>query len=254
MSVQSAFRAGLLDAGTPVPEGLTDGADHPAGKRYDVYRNNVTHALIAALETAFPLVAKLIGDQNFAALAPLYVRNHPPTSPLMMFYGDEFPEFISAFQPLAEIGYLADAARLDYAMRQSYHAADAPALTPQDLAAMPEDLLAQSALSLAPATRIIRSDWPLFDIWRFNAAENAPQPRAVAQDVMVTRPEFDPSPHLLPHGAADWLALMTQGVGFEPAAEQTLKTHPDFDLTATLTLLLSTGALRRPKDDLNTRT
>ena len=254
MTTQAAFRAGLLDAGTPLPDGLVDGNNAPAGKRYDVYRNNVTHALIAALETAFPLVAKLIGAQNFAALAPFYVRSHPPSSPLMMFYGADFPAFIAGFEPLAEIGYLADAARLDYALRLSYHAADVAPLTAHDLAAIPEQTLATTPLTLAPSTRILRSDWPLFDIWRFNAEDAAPQPRAMAQDVLITRPEFDPTPHLLPEGAADWLDAMAQGAGFEAAAEQTLGAHPDFDLTATLTLLLGTAAVQRPQNDLNTRT
>ena len=69
---QDAFRAALLDPSLVAPEGLTDGQGRPAGRRFDVYRNNVSVALADALETAFPAPVSVITIFNEAALPLLY--------------------------------------------------------------------------------------------------------------------------------------------------------------------------------------
>ncbi|MFD2739009.1 putative DNA-binding domain-containing protein [Sulfitobacter aestuarii] len=242
MSSLSAFRAALLDPEQPVPDGLLDGAARPAGRRYAVYRNNVTRSLIDALETGFPLLRKLVGAQNFRRLASLYVRAHPPRSPLMMFYGEALPIFLEDFAPLRHIGYLPDAARLDLALRDSYHAADSAPLDPARLAAVAPETLPALRLPLRPATRIIHSRWPLFDIWRYNFTKDAPKLRAEAQDVLITRPEFDPAPHLMPPGMAAFLTACARGKTLGEAQEAGLTGAAGFDLEAALGLALTSSA------------
>jgi hypothetical protein len=244
MTDQNAFRAALLDPMQPVPDGLIDGADQPAGGRYGVYRNNVVVSLIDAMKAAFPLVRKLIGGQNFDSLVPLYVRAHPPKSPLMMFYGIDFPAFLQAFLPLAHIGYLADAAKIDLGLRMSYHAADVGPFDPSILQTTTPDALMNAHVALAPATQIIKSPWPLFDIWHYNNVDGAPKPSAVAQDILITRPEFDPAPHALPSGAAHWFDAIGEGQSFGKAIETAQTKSPDFDLAAALGIALQTQAFQ----------
>lgn len=245
-TTQAQFRAALLDPTQPVPDGLFDGTGGPAGRRYAVYRNNVTTSLVDAMKVAFPSIRGLLGFRNFDTLVPIFVRQHPPRSALMMHYGADFPEFLESFGPLAHLGYLGDVARMDLAMRASYHAADAPPLDPAVLQQSPE-LLADLNLPRAPATRLLRSRWPLFDLWRRSRDADAPTPRPEAQAILITRPEYDPAPHLLPPGAATWLiALAHTPLGI--AIEKTVETVPDFDLETCLTLALRTQAFTTPKD------
>ncbi len=251
MTRQSVFRAALLDPDRAVPEGLTDGNGHPTTKRFNVYRNNVTVALVEALRTAFPVIVKLLGDVNFDRLAPLYVRAHPPRTPLMMHYGADMPAFLEGFEPLAHIGSLPDVARLELALRRSYHAADATPLDPARLATMAPEALMVATLCLAPAVQLVPSDWPLFDIWRFNTEDGASKPQPGAQPVLITRAEFDPEPHPLDAASAAWITAVQSGAPLSDAQDAALAHDPEFDLAPLLTLLIQHGALcdiTTPKD------
>ncbi len=239
---QSAFHTALLDAAQPIPEGLWDTDKRPAGSRFSVYRNNVVVSLTEAMHEAFPVITKLLGPKNMDGLAGIYLRKHPPSSPLMMFYGEAFPDFLAGMDQLSHLGYLPDVAHLELALRRSYHAADSAPIDPDELALPLEDLM-QAKLTFAPSVMVLRSTWPVHAIWRFNVEENAPRPQPGAQDILITRAEFDPVPHLLPSGGADWIDALQAGQTIGAAFEKATAEVPGFDLGSTLALLLQGGAI-----------
>lgn len=233
------FHAALLDPDSPAPPGLTDPEGRPAGRRFDVYRNNVTVSLTEALRQSFPVVRKLVGEEFFTAMAREHARRFPPHSPLLMFYGKDMPDFLAAFAPVSHLGYLPDVARLELALRQSYHAEDAVPLSADALQALPSGDFLATRLRLAPALRLIRSDWPILAIWRANTEGAAPPGARVAEDVLILRPEFDPAPHLLSRGGAEFVAALLR----DETVAAALDKAPDLDLTAILTLLLAGNAI-----------
>lgn len=243
ITTQTEFRAALFDPGKAVPTGLQDGQARAAGKRFDVYRNNVIMSLKEAMAESFPVIERLIGPRTFANLSGLYVRQHPPADPRMMLYGAEFPGFLEGFEPLAHLPYLADVARLELAQRYAYHAADTEPVDPAIFGRLSPEDLAAAQLRFAPALHVLRSPWPILDIWHFNMTEGAPQPRSGSRDVLVTRAGFDPELHLLPADAADLLGNLQAGTPLGAALEALESQHPEFDFPAFLGLLLQTGAI-----------
>ncbi|SMP12861.1 DNA-binding domain-containing protein [Shimia sagamensis] len=239
---QTTFRSAILDSQQDRPLGLSDAEGQPAGRRFDVYRNNVAVSLTDALATGFPTIAKLIGDENFNAIAGIFLRQSPPASPLMMHYGAGFPDFLRDFEPLAHLGYLGDVADLELALRQSYHAADTPPIEPDALAAIPPEQLGDVTFTFAPAVLAFQSPWPLHAIWAFNM-QDGPKPEAIAQDVIILRPEFDPEPHALPPGGYVCLTSLRAGDTLGVAATKATEAAATFDLGALLTLLMSGNAL-----------
>ena len=235
---QTTFREALLDPEAARPNGLKDGKGQPAGRRFDVYRNNVTVSLTEALEVGFPVIRKLVGQENFKLLASAYLRRHPPHSPLMMHFGADMPLFLAEFEPTRNTGYLPDVARLELAIRASYHAADADAVNAADLEALPPEVLIGSRVQLASSLRLVRSRWPILSIWRFNVEEGANSPEMAAEDVLVARPDLDPVPGLLPPGGAEFINALLTGATFGDAMDKASDASRDFDLPVVLTLLV----------------
>ncbi len=231
------FAQAVLNPEAAIPEGLTDPLGRPAPKRFAVYRNNVTVSLTKAMEDGFPTVRKVVGDGFFAAMAREYLRGHPPKSPILTLFGADFADFLMGFAPVAQLGYLPDTARLDYMMRLSYHAADS---VPADLSRVDPEALMAARVTLAPAVALLASDWPLFAIWRLNHG-GGEKPVMRAESVLITRPAYDPEPHLLPRGGGAVIEALLQG---EPLGSA-FDAAPNCDPAALLGLLIRTNAILR---------
>ncbi len=235
---QTDFTAALLNADLATPAGMVDYQGRPAGKRFDVYRNNVVVSLIDAMETAFPAIHKLVGDEFFKAMAGIYVRAHPPTTPMMMFYGEAFPEFLESFEHVQQLPYLSDVARLELERRSSYHAADSTAISPDDLGAISPEELMNVTLELSPSLRILQSPYPVLSIWNMNMIENAPQPEPVAQTILLFRPELDVDMVEINDATHCFISnLRDKNLGV--SYEQALSIDKAFDLGHALGLLLT---------------
>jgi hypothetical protein len=244
MSVGHAtFVDALLDPTAPVPDGLVGPDGRAAGRRFDVYRNNVVAGLSNALETAFPVLRKLLGEQNFKGLAGIYVRKHPPATPLIMFFGAEMPGFLEGLPQLAHLPYLPDVARLELAMREAYHAADADPIAPETLRSLPPVDLLGLRVGLHPALRVFASPYPVHGIWARNMIAGAPKPRIAPETVMVTRPGYDPVQTVVPRGTDLLLAALSDGATLGDAIAAAQAAHPDFDPTTSFGALLSAGAI-----------
>lgn len=242
-----AERLLLPDGG--LPAGLIRPDAAPAPKRYAVYKNNVAVSLTEALETGFPVIAQLVGTEFFQAMAGVYLRAHPPTSPVMTRYGATFPTFLEGFGPAQSLPYLADVARLEFALRESYHAADHVPLAATALGEIAPEALMTAGITLAPSLRMLRSRWPVHGIWCANTQEDAAEPIDRAEAVLILRPAYDPVPHLLPPGGATFLGALTAGASFGAALTKATEAVADFDLSPVLSLLIEGQAIAEIKED-----
>ncbi|WP_428647232.1 DNA-binding domain-containing protein [Roseibium sp.] len=240
------FAAALLDSEAATPPGLVGPDGKLAPKRFNVYRNNVVVSLCEALEQTFPAIVNLLGEDYFKALARTFVIRHPPVSPVLIWYGAGFADFIESFPPLEAYPYLADVARVEWVWTEAYHAADAPALDPASLGAVPPDRVGAVTFTGHPAARVVVSQWPVWDLIRANrfpTQEAAPDIELThSQDILVTRPDLEVGLYLQRPGAARFLSELFEGKSLGEAAAAAQAHCAEFALADCLSECLSSGA------------
>ena len=150
-----------------MPANVTRKEAGAPARRFRVYRNNVYAGLIDVLAGRFPVVARLVGEEFFRAMARLYVEREPPSSAVLLRYGANFANFIAGFPPAAPVPYLADMAALEWLRHSAYHAADAAALPLHELASA-ADHAADAVLTFHPSLGIVRSHFPIVSIYELN--------------------------------------------------------------------------------------
>jgi hypothetical protein len=129
------------------------------------YRGNAAALAPRALAAAFPTVAQLMGGESFAALARAHWLRDPPTRGDLAWWGERLPEALAQDSQLADEPYLADVARLDWAVHRAGFAADDPG-PPQGLALLAEIDPARALLRLRAGTAVVASRHAIVEIWR----------------------------------------------------------------------------------------
>jgi hypothetical protein len=240
----AGFSASLLNVARETPADVVGPNGKAAVQRYNVYRNNVMVSLIDALAAIYPAVQRITGVEFFRAMARLHIRATPPASPLLFEYGREFPAFIEDYEHARGIPWLADTARIERAWLDAYHAADAPPLSANALAAAPEDRLGDLVFSVHPAMRIVRSRYPAVAIFAMNRADGPITPlySDAAEDALITRPQMEVMVRRLPPGGASFLAHLIKRETLETAAAAAFAQAPSFDLAANIAGMLEAGA------------
>ncbi|UJW74647.1 HvfC/BufC N-terminal domain-containing protein [Rhizobium sp. SL42] len=239
-----AFAAALLDPAQRVPDGLIAGSGSAVGRRFAVYRNNVMVSLVDALASIFPTVQNLVGEEFFRAVAQLHVRAHPPCSPLIFTYGNDFARFIQSFPPARDLPFLADVAQLERLWLDSFHSADSPSLDPMSLASIPPDDLGHLRFTAHPATRILRCRHAAATIVirdRAGSALSDVNPMQ-AENALVTRPAFDVKIQPLPPGGYAFLTALIERQTLAEACEAAYAETAASDLATLLGIALSSGA------------
>ncbi len=164
-----------------------------------IYRHAYRARLIAALRDNFGTLPRAMGDEAFDALASAYVDKHPSRQPSIRWFGDQLAEFMSAHDELVPHPAFIDLARMEWALRGAFDAADAPLLSRETLAALPADAWPTLQLRLHPTVQMLQLDWAVEPAWKAlqdpegndSDEPDLPEPQALPHTLLVWRPVLD---------------------------------------------------------------
>ena len=213
---------------------------------FAVYRNTWLQGLLDALDSNFPVVAMLLGDDLFEAVALEFARAHPASTPVLALYGEEFPDFLQLHEVGREIPYLSDVARLERLWTECFFAPDAPVLEEQDYARLTPSHLVKLSARLHPGTRLGRFETPAVTIWQAHRSDEAFEefePEWRAERALVTRGGGGVVVTLIDEPTFHILRAINSGRSLGSAISATAEAYPGADLSRALSTIISTAAL-----------
>lgn len=246
-ALQADFTRRLFAPDEPPPACLRelDGARLPV-RRFDVHRNNVMASLTGVVRARFPVIVRLLGEEFFKGMARSFVERHPPRVPVLSQYGGELPGFLETFEPVSDLPYLGEVARLEWLRHVAYHAEDRVPLGPGELGRIPPDAVGETQFELHPALGLVASDYPVFSIWETNTLDA--EVKRIGRDlpgeeVLVLRPRLDVLTLRLVPGRHAFITALADGEALRVAALRALEAAPAFDLQRALASLIEAGAI-----------
>lgn len=218
----------------------------PAAARLRVHRHHVIESLSAALAATFPTVQALVGIEFFRGLARAFTGRSLPAQPVLAEYGAGFPAFIAEHRAAGGLPYLADMARLDWALNLAAQQAPGERLTAAALARLPVGELPFLRIALAPGSTLVVSAYPLDRIWQASqpdAGEDKVDLNRGGVRLLVLSHGADRAFASLSTGEAAFIGTLAKGAAaLEEASVAATQADPDFDLSPSFARLLGLGA------------
>ena len=240
LELQRAVRRSIvaLDDAEAATHVVADGIDPAA--RLGIYRNTFASALTNALRLSYPAVHRLVAAECFEGAARLFMEEQPPQCANLDEYGAGFAEYLARLPSLAQLAYLPDVARLEWAVNRALHALDAQPLDIARLAALAEDEQACVCFAPDPGVGLVRADYPADAIWRAVLDENDAALASIDLAsgpvwLLLHRAETGVDVSRLSEGAWRFTAALFGGLPLHRALEEARYTDPQALLAEHLT-------------------
>ena len=141
---------------------------------FDIYRKNTHGARLAALEQAYPVCVRILGDSVFRSIAREFVSRDDQDHSDLNTYGENLhlhiQQLIGGRRLPPDFSYLPDLARLEFMLHRAYYADDDPQF---DFAAFEQALNNGIDISfqLSSTLGLLTSVYPLYQIWENNRSQ-----------------------------------------------------------------------------------
>ena len=225
--------------------GLGNSAFNPRGLQ--VYQANRAVLAQRTLASTYPVVAQLIGQTSFEPLARHFWQQHPPQRGDMGQWGGQLPEFLAAAPQLVDEPFLADVARVEWALHRAARAPDA-VLDAPSFALLADD--APVSLALSPGVMTLASAYPVVSIIN---AHLSSQPTLddvaslLRQDhrefALVWRQGYKPTVRELGATEYKFIIALEKNLTLETALDQAASINAAFDFNTWLGQAVQTGLI-----------
>ena len=126
-----------------------------AKERLGIYRGSVHGILTQSLGDTFPVCKALLGEEFFDKMCDRFIDKYPPSTPFFSHYGDNLSTFLSDFDPVKTIPFIADVAAFEWTRHQLWQQTPSEAFDFSQIASLTEEQQANIVFKLSYIFTII---------------------------------------------------------------------------------------------------
>lgn len=172
--LQSDFQAYLQGrlSGADLTEYIVDDKTVGASKRLSLYFDAYRLRLIETLQTQYPKLTALMGDDLFDQTARSYIDAYPSPHRNMRWVGDQMSAHLTNTLPQHPV--TTEMASFEWALGLAFDATNAPNLTLDDLSDISAEKWAALCFTFHPSVQLLNTTWNVIPIWQALDTETAP--------------------------------------------------------------------------------
>lgn len=174
--LQRRFQAYLLNPSASPPAALRGDGRASGAQRAEVYAEAYRLRLIEALAADYPALGTLLGEDDFAHLGRVYAEAHPSRYASIRWFGQHLGRFLQDDSEYRERPELAELAAFEWALSEAFDAAEAPAVSPEALTALPAARWPNLRIRFHPALRRVKLRFNIPEVWQALNQKASPPP------------------------------------------------------------------------------
>ncbi|HEY6281819.1 MAG TPA: DNA-binding domain-containing protein [Burkholderiales bacterium] len=142
--------------------------------RLGIYSSAYRLRLLEALDTDYPALRALAGDEHFEKLGYAYIESHPSPYYNMRWYGGELAQFLKTTPPYNEHPVLSEMAAFEWIMALAFDAPNDPVVTVDDMAKVPAEAWPDLVFMPHASLQRLNLEWNVPVFWK--AVDKKEQP------------------------------------------------------------------------------
>jgi hypothetical protein len=228
--LQRHLQAHVLHGSNEIESKIDSTESVSISTRLAIYSDAYRLRLIEALEGNYPVLAQLLGVDQFAAVAREYIDAHPSQNYSIRWFGHRVAEFFNVTR--SDQPWLAELARWEWATAHAFDAADAIPLTQADVATLPPENWAGLMLRTSPSLTHLQLTSNIVAIVKTAAADEAlPEPKSSpATDWCIWRQDLKVRYRQLDSAETQVIDALHHGIVFGELCERLMEHFPADDV------------------------
>lgn len=136
-----------------------------AETRLGIYSSAYRIRLQETLQSDYPKLHFLLGDEAFAKLTLRYIDAHPSNHPSLRWFGSHMPDYLSLHEPYKDQSVLSEMARFEWTQSGTFDAHNQNVLGLNDIASVAPEDWGRMRFVLHPSVHRLNLVWNVPGMW-----------------------------------------------------------------------------------------